>query len=231
MKKVFGLFLAIVIVLGATAFAQTLSPDKSVDGLVKDVAHSRGINESDITGVNQVNFSDLPQEVNIKNIDKTNLAMYQVNVKGQKPVYVITASSQLFQNTIKQYAQRMLLTFGWSTSLSSPNFLNTAAGVSTDTNRGYVMPRDGAITGLTTNLNIVTRKTNDPIEVIIYKDGKEVGFRNEFHTNETGVQSDYDTMSGDILNFNKGDILSVKVIVPEGTTVKDITTLLEVQTN
>lgn len=232
MKKVYGLFLGLVMILGVMALVQSLTPSQqNVDNIVRNVAVSRGVNSSEITGINQVNFTSLPQEVNIKNIDKTNLAMYRVEVNGSQPVYVITASSQLFENTIKQYAQKMFLTFGMPSTVSTTEFLNTAAGVQTNLEKGYVMPRDGTITGLTTNLQITKRANNEPIEIIIYKNGKEVGFRNSFNSDTLGVQSDYDTVSQNIINFNKGDVLSMKVVVPSGTQVQDITTLLEIKTN
>lgn len=231
MRKAYVIFLAIFMVLGVTALVQSLTPSNNVDSIVKDVAVSRGINSSQITNVDQVNFTDFPQEVNIKNIDKTNLALYRVNVSGEKPVYVITASSQLFENTIKKYAQRMFLTYGLPVGITDTQFLNTAAGVQTNLEKGYVMPRDGTITGLTTNLEVMKRENNNPIQIVIYKNGKEVGFRNSFNSDSLGIQSDYDTMSDNIINFNKGDVLSVKVVVPSGTEVKDITTLLEIKTN
>lgn len=231
MKKVYSIFLALFVVLAATAFVQSLNSNSPRNSLVTNALQQRGINSSEIKSINQVNFKNLPNEVNINNIDKTNLALYQVNISGKGPVYVITASDQLFKNVIKRYSQKMFLTYGFSGELASSSYLNTAAGVPTSLTQGYTMPREGSITALTTNLNIISKQSTKPIEIIIYKNGKEFGFRNTFNSNQTGAQSDYDTVSKKTINFNKGDVLSIKVIVPTNTKVQDITTLLEVQTN
>jgi len=231
MKKTYSIFLALFVVLAATAFVQSLSSNSPINSLVTNALQKRGINSSDITSINKVNFTNLPNEVNINNIDKTNLALYKVNLSGKGPVYVITASDQLFKNTIKRYSQKMLLTYGVAGEIASSSYLKTAAGVPTSLTQGYVMPRDGSITALTTNLNIISKQSTKPIEIIIYKNGKEVGFRNTFNSNQTGVQNDYDTISQKTINFNKGDVLSIKVLVPTNIKVQDITTLLEVQTN
>ncbi|NCN86206.1 hypothetical protein GW932_00060 [archaeon] len=230
MKKVIGLFVIVFLVLGVTVFAEELSLDKKVEDFVKDVATTKGVDKEKITGVKQVDFNDLPKEVNIQNIDETNLALYEINVLDEKPVYVVTASSQLFTETIKKYAQRMLLTFGLSGEISNSVYMKTAAGVITDLEKGYVMTRDGTITGISTNIEITERLNSNPIEIIIYKDGEEVGFRNSFNSDKTGIYSDYDTVSSGTIKFNKGDLISIKVNVPAGTKVKDITTLLEIET-
>jgi len=231
MKKVYSIFLALFVVLAATAFVQSLSSNSPINSLVTNALQKRGINSSDITSINKVNFTNLPNEVNINNIDKTNLALYKVNLSGKGPVYVITASDQLFKNTIKRYSQKMLLTYGIAGEITSSLYLKTAAGVPTGLNQGYVMPRDGSITAITTNLNVISKENTEPIEIIIYKNGKEVGFRNTFNSNQTGIQNDYDTISQKTINFNKGDVLSIKALVPTNIKVQDITTLLEVQTN
>lgn len=232
MKKIFALFIISVIMLGTTVIAQTVTPEKSVDELVEEVIQTKGIDRELVEGVEEVDFNDLPEEINLKNIDDNNLALYAVNVTGEeKPVYIITASQTLFEKTVKKFAQRMALNFGFSGEVSQTTFLKTATGVVTMLDKGYVMTRDGSITGLSTNLEIVKRTNDFPIEVLIYKNGELVGFRNTFNAESVGVFNDYDTISGETLIFQKGDVISMKVNVPGGTVVKDITTLLEIETN
>lgn len=229
MKKFLVLSLAVILILGVTVFAQTVL-DKDVEEFVKDVASIKGVDKNTIEGVKQVDFNDLPEEVNIKNIDETNLALYEVNVENEKPVYVITASSEMFKETVKKYTQRMLLNFGFSGEIVETNYLQTATGVTTGLEKGYVMSRDGSITSLSTNLEVTEKENSHPIQIIIYKNSQEVGFRNSFDVSKTGIYNDYDLISSGTLNFNKGDVISVKVLLPENTKIKDITTLMEVST-
>jgi len=232
MKKIFALFIIGVVLLGTTVIAQTTTTEKSVDELVNEVISAKGIDKAAVEGVKEVDFNDLPEEVNLENIDDHNLALYAVNVTGEdKPVYVITASQTLFEKTVQKFAQRMMLNFGFSGELTQSSFLKTATGVITMLDKGYVMTRDGSITGLSTNLEIVERGDDEPIEVLVYKNSELVGFRNTFNSKIIGIVNDYDTISGETLRFEKGDVIALKVIVPQNTRIKDVTTLLEIETN
>jgi len=195
---------------------------------VKNIAEKRGVSEDEITAVKQVDFNDLPEEVNIQNIDNTTLAMYQIEINGESPVYVITASETEFKKELQNFAGRMLLNLGLSGEVVNSEFLKSAAGVSGAEDRGYVMIRSGSITGISSSLEVEEEAPGKIAEVVIYKNAEVVGFRNTFDLSETGALSGYNTVDEGIINFNKGDIISVKLIIPEGVKLKDINTLIEI---
>lgn len=226
------LALAIVILLVGGVVAENSSIGTTVTGdteqFIKNIAQKKGIPENDIQGVKQVDFNNLPEQVNLKNIDNTTLAMYQIDVNNASPVYVITASQTEFKKELQNFAGKMLLNLGLAGEVSSSEFLQSAAGVSGREDKGYVMIRDGSITGVSTSLEVENSSPGKTAQILIYKNGQAVGFRNTFDLSGTGALSNYNTVGDGIVNFNKGDIISVKVIISDGVKVKDINTLLEI---
>ena len=122
----------------------------------------------------------------------------------------------------------MLLTFGQDEVISETTFLKNAVGVLGSQDKGYVMIRDGSITWLSTNLEAIDGAGK--VEIIIYKNGEEFGFRNTFQITETNTYEDYDSISNDVLIFEKGDLISTKVVISGNIQIRDITTLLEIET-
>lgn len=230
MKKLLGIFVLGIVLLGASAFAQEVVLDNKAEQFVKDVAEIKGVDQDNVQGIKELNINDLPEAVNLENIDSTNLAVYEITVENEEnPVYVITASSKFFKDTVRVFAQKMLLNFGLSGEISSDVFMKASGEVVTDVNRGYVMARDGSITAISTNLEIVSGSGFEPVEVVIYKNSQEVGFRNSFNIKNPSVYSDYDVISSDTLRFNKGDVISVEIKMPEGVVARDVITLLEIE--
>jgi len=90
------------------------------------------------------------------------------------------------------------------------------------------MVRDGSITGLSTSLDVKTPSKKGIAEIILYKNGVAIGFRNTLETNSIGPKIDYDSVKENTINFEKGDVISAKVILSDGTQVEDINTLLEI---
>lgn len=224
MKKRAIFVIMMVLLLGATVFAQE-SVDPNLEDFIKNIEKVKNIPEGKITDIKEVNLANLPQEVNLGNIDDTNLALYEISVDAENSVYVITASKELFEKTTVDYRQKLFLSFGRSLAASSDVFLETATGVES----GYVMIRSGSITGLSTILDSVKRANDSPIEIIIMKNSEKIGFRNAFNLEKTGVYSDYDLISSDTINFEEGDIISVIINIPEGTEVEEISTLVEIE--
>lgn len=231
MKKLLGFFVLGILLLGASAVAQEISLDSKADQFVRDVAKIKGVEDENVRGIRELDINDLPEAVSLENIDYNNLAVYEIQVENEDaPVYVVTASSKFFKETARVFAQKMLLNFGLSGEVSEDTFMKASGEVTTSINKGYVMPRSGSVTAISTNLEVVSGEGFEPVEVVIYKDSEEVGFRNSFNLKEPSVYSDYDTISSDTLKFDKGDVISVEVRVPEGTSVKDVITLLEIET-
>ena len=230
MKKIFAIFILGVILLGATAVAQEISLDGKAEQFVKDVAEVKGVSQDKVQGIKELDINDLPESVTLENIDDTNLAVYEITVEDEaSPVYVVTASSKFFKNTARIFAQKMLLSFGIGGEISEDTFMKASGEVTTSLTKGYVMSRDGSITSISTNIEIVSGEGFEPVEVVIYKNSEEVGFRNSFNMKEPSVYNDYDVISSGTLNFNKGDVISVEVKVPEGVVAKDAITLLELE--
>jgi len=225
------LVFAIVLLLGTSVLAQTVPLSKDVDNFVKNVAGKKGVSEDKIKNVEKVDMNNLPEEINIKNIDKNNLAMYKIDVEdenGTKSLYVITASEDQFKKEVQNFANKMLLNFGFPGEVKESSFLLSGAGVQGSYEKGYVMLRDGSITGLSTNLEVKNNFPEGNAEVIIYKNGMAIGFRNTINLDESGSKLDYDLVDENTINFEKGDIISLRILLSDGTEVNDVNTLLEV---
>jgi len=228
MKRFSVLFaLGTIILLGAGVLAESAAVSEDTEQFVKNIISKKGILQEKVKDIKEVDFNNLPEEIKIQNIDDTAIAMYEIDVEGEAPVYVITASELEIKTQLQNLMGKMLLNLGISGEISESTFLNSASGVMGAENKGYVMLRDGDITGISTNLEVKIPGEGE-IEIVVYKNGEVVGFRNTFDLNEVGIKSDYDTVGDGTINFNKGDIISVKVVIPEGIILKDVNTLLEI---
>ena len=229
MKKLFVIFgICMVLLLAGGVFAENLAVSDEVDSFVTDVIGEKGIAKENVKSVEKVDFTDLPEEINIENIDETNLAVYEVDYGEEKPVFILTVSDTTFKKTLKKIANKMILNFGYSGEFSDSLFLETATGVQTSSEKGYVMMRPGSITGLSTNLEVLDIKDSGEVEIIIYKNKEPMGFRNSFIVNVTGNNKDYDLISKDTLTFEPGDVISVYTNVKGDLIAKDIITIMEI---
>ncbi len=237
MKKRF-IFLTIGIILLAVSgvFALSielieLSPE--LQGYVTSVVEKQGITTDKVTSVTKVDFNNLPEEIKLENIDETSLAIYQIDVVDGKPVYVITISDEIFKKTLETIdLKRSYLDFGLEGAAIGSTFLDTSTGVLTDLEKGYIMMRDGSITGISTNLEIVNASKEALIEIIIYKNGKPLGFGNTLSAASSGVKTDYDILSEGTILFESGDVISVYLKSEKSTVVwKDVITMIEITTD
>ncbi len=229
MKKIFvvlfiiGIFLTISGVFAQTDFSGEL------DDFIKKVAEKKGIDETGITDVTEVDFSDLPGEVKIENIDDTNIALYKIDSDNNKSTFIITYSDKGFKKILTQdYYTTSLLHFGIGEEMDDSVFLKTNTGVSGDLNKGYVMLRKGSITGISTNLEVI--QGSGEIQIIIYKNNERIGFGNLVDISDSGIKKDYDIQSRDIVEFEPGDTISVYVNVQGEITWKDAITVIEIST-
>ncbi len=255
-KKIFviiGICLAFLLVASVIAASDLTSVDaevnqvvnevaespqlaEEVSGYVKDFVEKRGIEPDSINDVKKIDFNDLPKEVNIENVDDTNLAIYEVDYdnpsnpdKGK--VFVVTYSLEQLKSQgdlIIAQDKREFLNFGFNGEMAESGFLKSATGVEGSLEKGYVMMRGGSITGLSTNLEIL--EGTGQLEIVVYKNGEAVQFGNTFAVSSLGMQKDYDVQSKGIVTFEPGDIISVYVKASSGTTWKDVITLLEITT-
>lgn len=124
--------------------------------------------------------------------------------------------------------KREFLNFGINGEVGSSMFLNTATGVEGSLEKGYVMMRSGSITGISTNLEFLN---SGNVEVVIYKNGNPIQFGNSFVSDSAGIKKDYDVQSKGTVSFEAGDTISAYIQSSDGTSLKDITTLVEITTN
>lgn len=229
------LALGMIILLGTGVFAASTIVSNVGTGELSDeltnfvskVAEKKGVEPGKIESVRQVDFAELPQNVDLKNIDDTNLALYEINTGEGPLVYMLTVSDSTFKKTLSsEDYKRSFLNFGFVGESSGSHFLKTATGVETSFEKGYVMTRSGTITGISTNLEVV--KGIGEIEIIILKNGESVGLSNDIKVNSAGVKLDHDIQS-EIVSFKGGDVISV-YIKAEDISWKDVTTLVEITT-
>ncbi len=223
MKKIVVCFVIIIIILTVGVFADT----KDTIQEIKDFVEEKGIIVED-KDIVQINFSDLPDEIDIEKVENTSIVIFKINY-SDKPLFVVTSSSEEFQDVAPTPVcdTRLLLHFG-SEKINSAGFLNMASGIQGSTEKGYVMIRDGSITGISTNLEITKSVGYSEVEIVIYKNGEEVGFRNVLGADSFGIKVDYDTQSKGIVNFKAGDVISVYLDSGKGISFTDVTTTIEV---
>ena len=90
------------------------------------------------------------------------------------------------------------------------------------------MLRSGSITGISTSLEVLKDADGENIEIVIYKNGVEAGFRNIIPANSEGTKTDYDTQSYDIVNFNPGDVVSVYARAGNNIFFENVITSVEI---
>jgi hypothetical protein len=226
----FAVFLAVLMLSGVLADSVGLNLSGEAKKIVDNVIQNKGINQAEVQSVEEVNFTDLPSQVDLGNIDTTNIAVYKVDYGGGKPpLFVLTASDEAIAGYKKASAivsRVMFLNFGQNGIVANSGFLKTATGVEGSTEKGYVMMRSGSITGLSTNLEVLGGEGS--VETIAYLNGEPIGFRNTISTNTTGVKKDYDTQSIGIVNFEKGDVISVYVKSESNIVFSDVINLVEI---
>ncbi len=241
-----GICLSILLISGLIAAAESSAEqiqqktDEKVSANVQDYVEKfvekKGINSEEINNITQVDFNSLPKEVNIENVNDANLAIYQINYnkspEKQDKVFVITYSVEKLKSQgdlIVAQDKREFINFGFNEETDESVFLRTSVNVEGSLEKGYVMMRDGSITGISTNLETLSGEGN--IEIIIYKNGEQIQFGNSFVVGSTGIKKDYDVQSKGTVEFRAGDVISAYAKVSEGISWKDASTLVEITTS
>jgi hypothetical protein len=242
---IFGICLTILLISGlitATNSQQEIQNETNeeisgeIQTYVEEFAEKKGIDTEEINNITQVNFEDLPKEVNIENIDDTNLAIYQINYnqssEKQNNLFVITYSVEKLKSQgdlIISQDKREFLNFGFNGETNESTFLKSSSGVENNLEKGYIMMRSGSITGISTSLETLSGEGN--IEIVVYKNGKAIQFGNTFVVSSSEIEKDYDVQSKDTVLFEAGDVISAYAKISEGVSLKDVNTLVEITTS
>jgi len=237
MKKILflGVLLAVLLVMGVFAASSAEGVGKEVSDFVDSFVKKRGIQPESIKSITPVDFNALPKEVNIENVGDTNLAIYEINYSENsqdKKVYVVTYSVEKLLSQgdiIVAQDKRNFLDFGFSGVMSETGFLETSTGVETSEAKGYVMVRDGSITAVSTNLEIIQSNPGQ-IEIVVLKNGEPISFGNTISTDSLGVKKDYDVQARETVNFQAGDVISVVAKKTGEVSWRDVITIVEITT-
>jgi hypothetical protein len=213
----------------------------NVDGLTNETKvyiekflENDAIQANEITAIQPVDLQNPPADVEVKNVEDTNIAIYQVNYtqgSEEKKIYVVSYATPDFVNPadIQGTPTIEYLHFGENALSNGSIYLKTSEGVRSSADQGYVMMDSGSITGLSTNIKFVG-SSGEELTVSIYKNGEFTGIRNTFDAQE-GVSKDYDTQSEGIVNFVPGDVISVSVESSADVNWDDVITMVKLELN
>jgi len=201
-------------------------------GYIESFLESDEIQAQEITSIQSIDLQNPPEEVELKNIEDTNVAIYQVNyTQGDedKKIYVVSFASTDFAipSDILGSPSVEYLHFGENTLSNGSIYLKTSEGVRSSAEQGYVMLDAGSITGLSTNVKIIDDFDGEVI-VSVYKNGEFTGLRNVFDAS-SGIKKDYDTQAKDIVSFEPGDVISVAVEAPSRLSWEDVITIVKLE--
>jgi len=201
------------------------------------VEKKEGVSSSDISNIKEVDFNKLPKEVNIENVGDTNLAIYEIEYtepgeQVQDKVFVVTYAVEKLRaqgDLIIAHDKRQFLNFGFDGEMKESGFLKSATGVEGSLEKGYVMMREGSITGISTSLD-VSKTGDEDIEIVIYINGNSVNFGNALSGDLDGAKKDYDVQSNGVVTFEPGDVISVYAKADGKLVWEDVITMIEITT-
>ncbi|MFB6246533.1 MAG: hypothetical protein ABEI74_03015 [Candidatus Pacearchaeota archaeon] len=225
-KKVFGVlavFLSLTIILGFSVSSQG-GPPQSV---LKELANQTGSSPIELNATPS-NVSEISSE---ESLYDGGVDVFEVRGRSLEngPVMAITAGGSSSKKTVKKGLQytRSTLNFGYSGNSSGSEFMKSS-GVKTSKESGRIMMRGGSITGISTSID--DGSDVGEIQVKIYKNGNEVGLRNSFEGISSGVKKDIDRQSRGIVQFNRGDSISVQIVSSEDNSWSNAITSVEITT-
>jgi len=245
MKKILSVFMIVIFIIASAGVFSGKDPgdfDENVEDVteeyVQNFINQSGISPEDITNIESVDFNNFPDGINIGNVESSNLAIYQIDYVDfndeTKSIFVVSYSAEELvspEKVVVETQDIQFLNFGYEGYRNDSVFLKTSTGVQTGSEKGYVMVRTGSITGISTNLEVLNNALEN-IEITIYKNGEEVGFRNIISTDSVGSKKDYDIQAVGNLEFEAGDLISVYLTADaeSGVVWKDVITLVEITT-
>lgn len=234
-KEVLLLVLVGLFIFTAGVLAQEVNGVSESDSGVSEkfvedfVENSNFVNKGEVNSISILNQSELPDDVQIKEIEENNVGIFEVNftdteTQEGKKVFVVTYATNKFvkkQVAITKNIQNLF--FGMAEEHTTSNYLETVNGVQTGEQIGYVMLRDGSITGISTTLEL---SGSGKLYIRVYKNGEDTGFHNLI-TSEGEGTIDFDLQSEGIVNYQPGDIISVYIQQSGSIAWKNVITTVE----
>jgi len=218
----------LVLLVSVGVFAETVSDggvSAEVSQYVEGFLEKGGSVDVQVDGIVEIDQEDLPDEVEIKEINPNNIGIYQVNYTEEqeaKKVFLVTYTTNEFREKAVAVKNVQYLDFGFAGSSTESGYLETSTGVGTGAETGYVMMRPGSITGISTTL---TLEGEGKVNIAVYKNGKDTGFGNDISSDDKKTL-DYDLQSEDIVDYVAGDVISV-YIMSENVNWSEVVTLVE----
>lgn len=228
-KGVIAIFVS-VLLISAGAFAETVTDgaiSQEVTDYVKTFVEKGGIADEDIKEVKKLDQDDLPDEVEIKEINENKIGIYEVGYQEEpeepvKKVFVVTYATNEFKKK-SEFKNIQNLDFGYAGEALSSVCLKTATGVDS-CESGYVMMHEGSITGISTSLTISSGAGK--LQIKVYKNGEDTGFENVISSDDLN-KIDYDLQSENVVTYQPGDIISVYVEQTGQLNYSNVVTIVE----
>jgi len=233
-RKFISLFAILLVVLLLTGVLAKVKEGKPISKEEVEKYIEEKNPEINVQNVGEVDLENPPEQIDIEKIEDTEIAIYEVDYSAPNPetqqieekkVFVVSATGM--QAAVPVSISINYLQFGSASEERASAWLETATGVMSSEEAGYVMMRQGSITGLSTNLEVVSAD-DEPIKVTVYKNGEDTGLTNYISATSEGVQIDYDLESTEIDEFQAGDVISVKVETNGNAVWKNVITMVEI---
>ncbi|MCL5018512.1 MAG: hypothetical protein M1416_01960 [Candidatus Pacearchaeota archaeon] len=267
-KNIFVFFVCTILLAGIFITAQTDIANKIRDKIASSVADNadkyiekfvdkKKIDVESITNVTELDFENLPPEINVGNVKDADIAFYQIDfeqdgksdtvfvvsysvgeLKLKKPFVpknvTLPSANEIPALAPPQRIPRTLI-FEYSGEMTASGFLDSVAGTTASIDSGYRMVTNGSILMMSTNLEIYEEAAGKSITITLYKNGMPTEISDSFVVDPNnliitpGTRSYfvYTIESRGNVPFKDGDTISVFVTLPKGVVLKSITNAVE----
>ncbi|MAG07214.1 hypothetical protein CMI46_00150 [Candidatus Pacearchaeota archaeon] len=229
-REVLLLVLVGLFIFTAGVLAQEVGEVSLKEEFVEEfVEDTNFVDSGEVNSVAQINQSELPEDIQIQDIEENSIGIFEVNftesdTQEEKKVFVVTYATNDFKKKAVAITKNVQnLFFGMAESQVISAYLETANGVQTGEDSGYVMMRDGSVTGISTTLEVSGK---GKLFISVYKNGEDTGFHNLISTDGDG-EIDFDLQSEDVVKYRPGDVISVYVRQSGEVSWNNVVTMVE----
>lgn len=216
-----SMFVYLVIFLSIFLFVGVFADNpvnEDVSRYISNFLEKSGVDSESVREIREVNQSELPSGVDIKDIAENKVSIYEAKVQKdseEKNLFIVTYSTDKFVPRERPSKAISYLNFGIKEINSDSRLLD---------NSNQVMMRSGSITGISTSL---VAEGEGIIQVKILINGEDVGFENLIFS-DSGNKIDFDSQSEGIVNFYPGDTISVYLEVQGDVNWSEVSTIAEI---